>query len=381
MPPSFRDTANVDESRGIYPRALSPESRKLARLDVPFLSLIVPVRNEGRFIRGTLDQIVIQTYPFDRYEVLVIDGQSTDGTRSVVVEFAATHPQVRLLDNPRRWSSAGRNIGFRAARGECVLVLDGHCHIESDRLLESVAAAFESTGADCLGRAQPLDPPGISSFQHTVARARSSWLGHSMESLVYSERRGFVSPISVGSAYRKRVLERIGYVDEDFDACEDVEFNYRAKMAGIRCYLDPAFTVRYYPRETLAGLLRQMFRYGRGRARFLRKHPAAVNIDMATPAVLVLLLGVLLVSAIAVPGLAWVPGGIAVAYGVLVLWESTLIAIKDGLHNLITALSVFFTIHVGIGTGFLFELLTAPWRPLRKTPPSAPGSGALPEPT
>jgi succinoglycan biosynthesis protein ExoA len=347
-------------------------------LERPFLSLILPVRNEERFIRGTLEQIIRQTYPPERYEVLVVDGRSTDGTRCVVAEFAAMHPQVRILDNPRLWSSAGRNIGFRAARGDSCLVLDGHCHIGCDRLLEQVASAFATTEADCLGRAQPLDPPGLTRFQRVVALARASWMGHSMESLIYSEAKGFVSPVSVGAAYRKSVFERIGYVDEDFDASEDVEFNYRAKEAGLTCYVDPAFTVRYYPRDNCRGLLRQMFRYGRGRARFVRKHPAALNLDMTTPAAFVLLVLAMLASIVVAPRVAWFLGGVASVYAALVLWESVQIARREGIHGLLTAPVILLSIHVGIGTGFLFEFIAAPWRRLgkRKEPPGPEGASA-----
>ena len=88
---------------------------------LPFISVIVPVRNEERCIRHTLEQLLAQDYPADRFEVLVADGRSADATRAVVSLVAARHPNVRLLDNPRRWSSAGRNAAVRAARGDVLV--------------------------------------------------------------------------------------------------------------------------------------------------------------------------------------------------------------------------------------------------------------------
>src|SRR5690242_17310115 len=85
---------------------------------VPFISVIVPVRNEAAFIRATLDQLLAQEYDPERFEVIVADGQSTDATRTVVREMQREHPNLFLLDNPRRWSSAGRNAAVRAARGD-----------------------------------------------------------------------------------------------------------------------------------------------------------------------------------------------------------------------------------------------------------------------
>src|SRR5262249_21463632 len=85
---------------------------------LPLISVLVPVRNEAAFIRRTLDQLLAQDYDPQRYEVLVADGRSTDATPALVRELAAAHPQVRLLDNPKHWSSAGRNRAARAARGD-----------------------------------------------------------------------------------------------------------------------------------------------------------------------------------------------------------------------------------------------------------------------
>src|SRR3954467_3261857 len=75
----------------------------------PFVSVVVPVRNEAAFIRTTLGQLLAQDYPIDRFEVLVADGRSEDATTAVVGEMMERHANLRLVDNPKRWSSAGRN--------------------------------------------------------------------------------------------------------------------------------------------------------------------------------------------------------------------------------------------------------------------------------
>src|SRR5438067_1401586 len=76
---------------------------------VPFISVIVPVRNEERFIGQTLTQLCNQDYDHSRFEVIVADGQSTDKTRTVVAAWAERHDNVYLVANPKQFSSAGRN--------------------------------------------------------------------------------------------------------------------------------------------------------------------------------------------------------------------------------------------------------------------------------
>src|SRR5437763_1581398 len=77
----------------------------------------------------------------------------------------------------------------------------------------------------------------------------------------------FVRPQSVAVAYRREVFDTVGFFDEQFDACEDVEFNERVARAGLSCFFSPHVQVQYHPRDTLGGLFRQMARYGRGRMR------------------------------------------------------------------------------------------------------------------
>jgi len=324
----------------------------------PFLTVVMPVRNEARFIGDTLAQLISQEYPEDRYEILVADGMSDDGTRDIVRMFGTKHPQVRLLDNPKRLSGAGRNVGFQAGKGDYFLVVDGHCSIPDHQLFRNVAHCFERSRADCLGRPQPLDPPQLTEFQRAVALARGSKLGHGGDSLIYGDFEGYASPVSNGAAYRREVFERIGYVDESFDAAEDVEFNYRAEEAGLTCYTSPALMVRYYPRESLAGLLRQVVRYGGGRFRFLRKHPRAVTLNQLVPAAFVAGLFLLLLTALVSPAY---PAGISffgALYGVyvlLVIAESVRLAAANGVRYLRYLPLILFAVHFGFGYGFLKE--------------------------
>lgn len=328
----------------------------------PFITVVVPVRNEASFITKTLGQLVSQEYPQDRYEIIVADGMSDDGTRDLVLTMAAQHPQIRLLDNLKRLSGAGRNVGFQNGRGDYFLVIDGHCFIPGKHLLQSVADCFRESGADCLGRPQPLDPPGLTPFQQAVALVRASRLGHGGDSLIYGDYEGYASPVSNGAAYSREVFDRVGYVDESFDAAEDVEFNYRIEKADLRSFTSPRLTVRYYPRSTLPSLFRQMIRYGRGRYRFLMKHREALTVNQLIPSAFVI--GLLVVSGLGVAAAAgssfvmnllFLAAGLLYAlYAMIILWESSRLAARvNGTFSYLPL--IFAAVHVGIGSGFLLE--------------------------
>jgi len=326
---------------------------------VPFITVVMPIRNESRFIKETLMQITSQDYPCDRYEIIIADGMSDDGTREIVLTLSHEYPQIKLLDNQKRLSSAGRNIGFKNGKGDFFIVVDGHCYIPDNQLLRNVADCFEKSGADCLGRPQPLDPPGLTDFQKSVALARASRLGHGGDSMIFGEFEGFASPVSNGAAYARHVFEKIGYVDENFDAAEDVEFNYRVEQAGFTCFTSPRLTIRYYPREDLNGLMRQMQRYGLGRFKFISKHREALTVNQLVPACFMAGLVLLLINVF----LSIVLAGfyqyllplllIYAFYVVLVLSESYRISTRYGMQFFCLLPMIFFIVHCGMGIGFI----------------------------
>lgn len=331
----------------------------------PFITIVMPVRNEARFIADTLGRLLTQDYPQDRFEIIVADGMSDDGTRGIVNRLASDDDRITLLDNPEKRSSAGRNVGFKAGRGDFFVVVDGHCHIPDDAFLRNVADCFEKSGAHCLGRPQPLDPPGLTPFQQSVALARASRLGHGGDSLIYADYEGFASPVSNGAAYRREVFERVGYVDERFGACEDVEFNYRVEQAGLTAYTSPKLTVRYYPRENLAALFSQMRRYGRGRTRFYRRHPKAVSLSALVPACFAggALTAAMLVAMNLLFGLPsflefllWLLCSLLFVYAVLVGVVTLRISREMGWDHALRLPLIFLAVHGGLGLGMWEEV-------------------------
>ena len=188
-------------------------------------------------------------------EVLVVDGGSTDGTRDLVRERMTRWDRLFLLDNPGRRSSAGRNVGARAAAGDLIVFLDGHCSLLRPDYLARLVEIFAESGADCLTRPQPLTELTGTRWERAVALARHSPLGHKPGSEIYRAEPGFTDPQSAGAAYRREVLETLGGYDERFQACEDVEFNVRVARAGFRAYHQLRDDVLTRPLEILDGMI------------------------------------------------------------------------------------------------------------------------------
>jgi succinoglycan biosynthesis protein ExoA len=189
-------------------------------------------------------------------------------------------------------------------------------------------------------------------------------LGHHPASHIYSNHEGFVPPESVAIAYRRGVFDTVGMFDERFDACEDVEFNHRVARAGLTCWFTPRVQVRYYPRDSLTGLFRQMVRYGRGRVRLLRKHPETFSLPGFVPAAF-------LAGVIAGPIAASMSSLLGMVYlGVLALYAATILlfgfarSVRERDARLLPLFPlVFLMIHVGAGAGVWSEVLSGPRKP------------------
>ena len=122
---------------------------------LPFVTVIMPVRNEAEFMARSLRAVLNQDYPPECMEVLVVDGMSTDETREIV--RALDDGRVRLLDNPQHIVPYALNRGIAAARGEIIVRVDGHCEIAPDYIRRCVAH-LQSGAADGVGG--PLETIG-----------------------------------------------------------------------------------------------------------------------------------------------------------------------------------------------------------------------------
>jgi cellulose synthase/poly-beta-1,6-N-acetylglucosamine synthase-like glycosyltransferase len=253
-------------------------------------------------------------------------------------------------------------VGVRASRGDFILFIDGHCRLPGPAFLRHTVRLFEDTGADCLCRPANLETHGNTWFQNVVAHVRSTFLGHGPDSTIYvTDFKGFVNPTSAGAFYRRSVFDTVGMHDEGFDACEDVEFNYRVQKAGLRSFLSSSLAVVYRPRSTPLGVFGQLFRYGRGRLRFMLKHPDAASVTQLIPAACVgwLFLGALgsLVSTV----VAKLYLASLAIYGAVVLCYSIGLGLRYGVRELVVAPLVYVVVHTGLGAGFWAEAFESLW--------------------
>src|ERR1051325_10230628 len=153
----------------------SPGSEAVGEIDWPLVSVVMPVRNEARFVARLLEQVLAQDYPANRLEILVADGMSDDGTRQILDDLATKHPRMRVIDNPGRIVSTGLNAAIAQSRGEIVIRIDGHAEVPPDFVREDVKLLQERPEVWSAGG--PIVHTGPNRFSLAVAAAMSHLCG------------------------------------------------------------------------------------------------------------------------------------------------------------------------------------------------------------
>jgi succinoglycan biosynthesis protein ExoA len=341
--------------------------------DLPFVSIVVPMRNEGVAIRECLDAVLAQEYPRDRFEVIVVDGESDDGSQQIAEEYAARDRRVRLLTNPLRIVPTAMNIGIRAARGDVVARVDGHTQLAPEYLRVGVET-LRRTAADNVGGL--IRPVGGILFGDAVASAMCSRFGIGA-SFHFSNAEMETDTVYMGM-WPRRTFVRFGLFDEELVRNQDDELNYRIRKGGGRVWLNPGMRSSYRNRTSVERLARQFFEYGVWKVRVLQKHPRQMSWRHFVPPcfVLALLLGALLSAFVRQAGVV-LRGAIGL-YSAAVMIVAARQPAARGLVAWLATTLAFVIIHVAWGMGFLVGLVRFAdrWRRAEVSPPQLEAAAA-----
>ncbi len=321
--------------------------------DYPFVSVLMPVRNEAEFMERSLGAVLAQDYPAERMEIFVVDGMSSDNTREVVALFQAGHSNVKLLNNPGRIVATGLNAALSMAAGEIIIRVDGHCKIAPDYVRRCVEH-LQTDGVEAVGG--PVDTVSETETAEAIAVAMSSSFGVGGSAFRTVKDKTMLTDTVAFPAYTRDVIEQAGPYDEELVRNQDDEYNYRLRGAGARILLAQDVRSRYYSRSSLRSLWRQYFQYGYWKVRVMQKHPLQMRMRQFAPpsfaAFLVLSLIALSFSRVA----RWIFVSTVVSYIAANLVASLLTTRQRG--RLLPVLPLCFAIlHLAYGIGFLTGLV------------------------
>lgn len=258
--------------------------------EFPFVSFIIVTRNEEKYIIDCIKSVVSQTYPKDKYELIIVDGMSTDKTRKLLEEeknkISLLYPlfSVSIYDNEKLILSSGWNIGIKNAKGDYVVRIDAHAKAREDFLKKSVETML-SHDAVCVGG--KLITMSLDGDNKVVSKVLSSPFGVGNSSFRVSCKAGYVDTVVYG-LYDKKIFNEVGLFDEGFVRNQDMELHSRIKKCGCRFYFNPEIVSEYYSRNTIKKMLRQGFLNGKWNMALLKKNSKGPSLRHLVPFAFVL---------------------------------------------------------------------------------------------
>ena len=216
-------------------------------MSTPLVSAIVVNWNGGAMLQDALASLFAQTW--SALEVILVDNGSTDGS----VEQAERRfgDKLLIIENAKNEGFArGNNIGFEAAKGEWVFLLNSDAVCDPDVIAELMQFAADKPDVGQLAcrivRAdQPnfFDSTGLLLYPDGVCRSRG-WQEKNMGQ--YDRAEEVLAPHGCACALRKAMLDRIGGFDEDFFCyLEDLDLGVRGQLTGWKCWYVPSTLVRH----------------------------------------------------------------------------------------------------------------------------------------
>ncbi len=320
--------------------------------EFPSVTIIIPCRNEKKYIHSFIQSLLSQDYPSDRIEVIIADGMSDDGTKEILKEICATHGHIHVVENPKKIVPTGLNIAILAARNNIILRLDMHTEYAPDYVLKCVETLMRTAAGNVGG---PARTTANSLLQKVIASAYHSSFAVGGATFHFEDFEGEVDTVPYG-CWRKETLIKIGLFDEEFVRNQDDELNFRLQKSGMKIWQNPEIRSWYHPRNSLGKLFKQYYQYGYWKVRVILKHRRPASLRHLVPGAFVFTCFLLIVLTPFVPILRWILLGVLAFYALFLLVGSIVTSGKSSWLYFPILPVVFTVYHMAYGMGFLHGL-------------------------
>jgi len=328
---------------------------------IPFVSVIIPCRNEEKFIESCLNSIIGQSYPKDKLEVLVVDGMSEDKTREIIARIHEKHEYIKLLENPKKFTPFAFNIGVKHSKGEFIIIMGAHASYDHNYIRGCIDNATKYN-ADNTGGVALATPKNNTITANAIVHVLSCKLGTGGAKFRKSFKKPTYADTVFGGCYSRNVFEKIGLFNESLHRSQDIEFNIRLKKAGGKILLVPDIICHYYPKSTLREFLKHEFKEGFWIIYASKFTKIKFKLRHYIPLIFTSTLIATGIGSLLNEFALYAFMGILIPYATTLLITSTLASIKEKNMNYIAILPMAFIIrHIIYGFGSIWGVLKMPF--------------------
>lgn len=321
------------------------------------VSIIIPTFNEEKFIERCVNSVLAQSYPCQQMDIMIVDGESTDKTCELVQTLSTAHPNIRLINNPKRIQSAAFNIGVQASDAPYIIRLDAHATYDKHYIERCIALLESHPEFGNVGGIWDVLPQNESLIARANALLNHLKFGIGGADFRVGTKAQETDSVPFG-AFPRKVLNEIGGMREDLARGEDNEYNSRIRKAGYKIWLDPAIRSSYYARPTLRSSCRQMYANGQSIGQLFYVDRKAIGLRHLVPLAFVMALIVSSILAIFSIYGCYMLGFILAAYILAALAADIDACRKNGWNYFFILPVLFFCVHASYGLGTIVGLLT-----------------------
>ena len=316
------------------------------------ITILIPCRNEEKFISAIIEDVINQDYPKDKTEVFIIDGMSDDKTREIINQYSTKYSGLKVLDNPQKTVPYAMNIGIKASSGDIIIRMDVHSLYPKD-YISKLVYFLEKLNADNVGGVCITKP-----FSDTLmAKAISLVLAHpfgvgNSYFRIGAKEIKEVDTVPFG-CYKRKIFDKIGLFDESLIRNQDDEFNARLKKNGGKIFLIPDIKIIYCARNSLKTLAKMYYQYGYFKPLVNLKIGSPATLRQLVPFGFILSLIFFLILSLFFRPAIWAFIFILFSYLLAQIIVSLKIAIKNDIKLFFILPVAFATLHFSYGIGYI----------------------------
>lgn len=224
------------------------------------ITVIIPTHNCKNNLKNVLASLCDQSYPKDKYEIIIVDDGSTDGTQQwVELQRQSCTCSLKYLFQQNRGPAAARNLGIRNALGDIIAFIDSDC-TASHTWIQEIVKGYDSDRVAGIGGTIKALPKASEISQYCA------YIKMNEQPLI--DETGIVYLITGNASFRKDCLNLVKGFDEryDFPGGEDPDLCYRLKKKGYIFKYNRNAVVYNHHKETVRELIKTYFNYGKGDA-------------------------------------------------------------------------------------------------------------------
>lgn len=319
------------------------------------VTAMIVVRNEEDYIKISLNSLLDQDFPDEKYEIIIIDGMSTDKTMQNIKEIIDGYKgnvKITVLNNEQKLLASGWNIGIKNAIGKYVVRIDAHAKASRSFIQKNVEI-LEKLPEDVACVGGRLNSVSLEKDDKTISKVLSSPFGIGNSKFRYSDKAQYTDTVAFG-LYKKEIFETVGYFDETLQRNQDNNMHNRIRKAGYKFYFNPEIESEYYVRNSLKKMIKQGYSNGKWNIIVYRQDKESLSIRHLVPLTFVLsIIGILILSLINIKFIYILVFELLLYFGLGLIF-----AIKKtkNIYEVLKMLCYFFLLHISYGIGSLLSI-------------------------